>query len=133
MFLEVAEKAGINGLIAAGATAGVFGLGASVKGLMSNTMPLYVLMGFVGATGSAVGDGIHLLMKDVIPISKKANDRASVITSAVINGMLFGGALYCYQPQVLDDFGIVKAVCFGAGSEFAGSALYTYLKENQYF
>ena len=134
MILEVAEKAGINGLIAGVATAGYFGPKAQVIGLFGDSkMPLWLLMGAVGAIGSATGDGVHLLMKDVIPVSKKGNDRASVITSAVINGLLFGGALYCYEPKILEDFGIAQSFIFGAGSEFGGSALYTYLKENAYF
>ena len=134
MFLEAVEKAGINGIIAGVASAGYFGLNAQVAGLMTNqTIPLYVLAGSVGAIGSLVGDGAHILMKDAIPVSKKFNDQASVVTGLAINGVLFGAMLYCYQPDILNDFGVIQAFAMGAGAEVAGSALYTYLKENQYF
>ena len=134
MFLEAVEKAGINGVIAGVASAGYFGLKAQVAGLIKNqAIPLYVLAGGIGALGSLVGDGVHILMKDTIPVSKKFNDQASVITSLGINGVLFGAMLYCYQPNILNDFGTIQAFCMGAGAEVAGSALYTYLKENGYF
>ena len=134
MFMEAVEKAGINGLVASAATAAYFGTKASVAGLLNNqTMHLYVLCGLVGAAGSAIGDGAHILLKDTVPISKKANDKASVITGLAINGVLFGAVLYAYQPEILNDFGAIQAFGMGAGAEVAGSSLYTYLKENNYF
>lgn len=133
MFMEAVEKSGINGLIAGVATATYFGTDPSVPPIFGTSrMPLYVLTGLVGAFGSLIGDGTHLLMKETIPVSKKFNDRASVITGLVVNGILFGGSLYVYQPEVLNDFGLFKAFALGATAEVGGSALYTYLKENQY-
>ena len=96
-------------------------------------MPLYCLAGLVGAGGSLVGDGLHLVLKETVPVSKKANDRISVLTGMGVNAGAFGLLLYMYQPGVLRDMGLITAMVFGAGSELAGSSLYTYLKENQYF
>ena len=101
MIIEVVEKAGINGIIAGIGTAGYFGTDAVVTGLFGGDMPLYALTGVVGAIGSLLSDGLHLVMKDTIPISKKANDQASVLTGIAVNGVLFGATLYLYQPQLL--------------------------------
>lgn len=132
MFIEAVEKSGINGLITGAATAAYFGTQAEVVGIFSRTMPLYVLTGLAGAVGSLIGDATHLMMKEAIPVSKKFNDRASVVAGAAINGVLLGGILYSYQPAILNDFGLVQAIALGASAEVGGSALYTYLKENQY-
>ena len=132
MFMEAIEKAGINGLLAGGASAVMFGTDSAIQSPFGQPMPFPIFVGLAGATGSLIGDGIHIMMKDSIPVSKKANDRASTITSAIINGMTLGGLLYCYDPAVLSDFGIISAFAVGAGSEFVGSASYTYLKENSW-
>lgn len=132
--MEVVEKAGVNGLIAGVTTGAYFGFNAEIASLMgASSMPLYVLAGLVGAGGSVIGDIGHVMIKETVPVSKKFNDQASVVGGMGINGLLFAAMLYCYQPEILNDFGATTAVCFGAGSELAGSALYTYLKENQYF
>jgi hypothetical protein len=131
--MEAVEKAGINGLLTGGASALLFGTQAQIASPFGNqTIPFPVFTGLVGAGGSLIGDAIHLMMKEAIPISKKANDQASVISGAIINGILFGGLLYAYQPAVLNDFGLPKALMVGAGAEFIGSAGYTYLKENSW-
>ena len=95
-------------------------------------MPFPIFAGLVGASGSLIGDGIDIMMKDSIPVSKNANDRASSITSAIVSGMAFGGLLYAYDPKVLNNFGMLSAFGAGALSEFGGSASYTYLKENSW-
>ena len=134
MFMQIVEKAGINGLITGAGTAMYFGSGSVVRGVFgSRSMPLFVLTGIAGAIGSMVGDGIHTTLNEAIPVSKKANDRMSVITGAGINGGALALLLYLYQPNILRDFGLFTAIAFGAGTEIAGSALYTYLKENGYF
>ena len=134
MFMEAVEKAGINGLITACASGLYYGMDSRIAGMFGQrSMPLYVLAGLIGGAGSVVGDVVHLLMKETIPISKKFNDQASVITSAGVNGALFAACLYMYQPSILRDFGEVNALLLGAGAEVGGSALYTYLKENGYF
>ena len=132
MFMEAVEKAGINGLLTGGATLYLFGKESQVNTPFGQAMPFPIFAGLVGATASAIGDGIHIMMKDSIPVSKKANDRASSVTSAIVNGMAFGGLLYCYDSAILNDFGLLSAFAVGAGSEFAGSASYTYLKENSW-
>ena len=132
MFMEAVEKAGINGLLSGGASAYLFGTGSQINSPFGQAMPFPIFAGLVGATGSLIGDGIHIMMKDSIPVSKKANDRASAVTSAIVSGMAFGGLLYAYNPAVLGDFGMLQAFAVGAGSEFAGSASYTYLKENSW-
>ena len=132
--MEAVEKAGINGIIAGGATAYLFGTGSSVSNIFGNgqmSFPLFT--GIVGAVGSLVGDASHIALQEAIPVSQKANDRASVVMGLAINGALFAGMLYLYQPRILADTGFIQAFCIGGGAEFAGSALYTYLKENEYF
>lgn len=134
MFMEAVEKAGINGVIAGVGTQLYFGTDIRVESpLGGGSMPLFVLTGLVGAAGSLIGDGLHLAMKDVVPISKKANDRMSVLTGAAINGLSFAVLLYAYKPAILRDIGTTTAVLTGAAAEFGGSAAYSYLKENQYF
>ena len=131
--MEAVEKAGINGILTGCASGFLFGMSSGIASpIGSQTIPFPVFCGLVGAVGSVAGDALHLIMKDSIPISKKWNDQASIISGMAINGMLFGGLLYAYQPQVLNDFGMLQAFCVGAGAEFAGSAGYTYLKENSW-
>ena len=133
MFMEAVEKAGINGLMSGGATAVLFGMGAQIASPIGNqVIPFPIFAGIVGAGGSVLGDTLHLIMKDAIPVSKKFNDQASLLSGLAVNGVLFAGILYAYQPQVLEDFGMLQALAVGAGAEFAGSASYTYLKENQW-
>ena len=80
MFSEALEKAGINGIVTGAVSAALFGMNiAVVPPFMSMTMPLYVYMFLGGTLASLVTDGLHVFMKDEIPISKKANDRTSVI------------------------------------------------------
>ena len=132
MFMEAVEKAGINGLLTGGASAYLFGRASQIASPFGQNMPFPIFAGLVGATGSLIGDGIHIMMKDSIPVSKKANDRASLVTSAIISGLTFGGLLYAYNPAVLNDYGMLQAFVVAAGSEFAGASSYTYLKENSW-
>ena len=133
MYMEAIEKAGINGLLTGGASAYLFGTGSEIASpIGAQTLPFPVFAGIVGAGSSLANDAIHILMKDAIPVSKKANDRASLITGLAINGIVFGGLLYAYDPAVLNDFGLLQALAVGAGAEFAGSSSYTYLKENSW-
>ena len=131
--MEAIEKAGINGIITAAASAAVFGTQASVIAPFTNmTMPLYALL-FLGGVGSSfVTDGLHVFMKEEIPISKKANDRASVITAMAVNGIVLAGLLQVASPGVAADFGRLMALGLGAGAEFAAASSYTYLKEKMY-
>ena len=134
MFMEAIEKAGINGIIAGGVSAYLFGTSSTVASLFGRgqmNFPLFA--GIVGATGSLVGDATHITIQEAIPVSQKFNDQASVISGLAINGALFTGMLYLYQPAILRDVGLLQAFGIGAGTEIAGSALYTYLKENEYF
>ena len=134
MFMEAVEKAGINGIIAGGVSAYLFGVSSSVSNLFgTGEMSFPLFTGIVGATGSLLGDASHIALQEAIPVSQKANDRASVVTGLAINGGLFAGMLYLYQPQILSDVGLIQAFWIGAGAEVGGSALYTYLKENEYF
>lgn len=131
---ESIEKAGINGIVTGAATAALFGLQAQVKTPFTdkNTMPLYVLTALGGAISSFVTDGVHEFVQEEIPVSSKANDQVSVITSMALNAGLFYGALYLFNPAVANDFGTMKALAVGAGSEWVGSASYTQSKEKMY-
>ena len=133
MTFELVEKAGINGIISAAAAAAFFGTDARVVAPMTSmTMPLYVLIFIGGMASSVVTDGLHLSLKDVIPISKKSNDRASVITGMAVNAIAFAGLLHLTSPAIARDFGRVMALAVGAGTEFAAASSYTYLKEKMY-
>lgn len=131
---EAIEKAGINGIITGIVTAGLFGMNAKVKTpfTQKNTMPLYVLTFLGGGVSSFVTDGIHEFVQEEIPVSRKANDQVSVITSLALNATLFYSALYLCDPVIAKDFGTFKALAVGAGSEWIGSASYTELKEKMY-
>jgi hypothetical protein len=132
MFMEAIEKAGINGLITGAASAAIFGTQASVIAPMTNmTMPLYALLFLGGVASSVATDGLHLVMKD-IPISKKANDRASVVAGMAVNGIVLAGLLQVTSPEIANDFGKVMALGLGAAAEFGGASSYTYLKEKMY-
>ena len=133
MFMEAVEKAGINGLVAGAAAAALWGTQATVMAPYSNmTMPLYALIFLGGVASSFVTDGLHVFMKDEIPISKKANDRTSVIAGLAINAIIFTGLLEVSAPDIAADFGRMTALAVGAGSEFAAASSYTYLKEKMY-
>ena len=133
MFMETIEKAGINGLVAGAASAAYFGINAKVlPPFMNTTMPLYALIFLGGVASSLATDGLHVFLKDEIPISKKANDRTSVIAGMVINAIAFAGILEVATPGVASDFGRMTALAFGAGTEFAAASSYTYLKEKMY-
>jgi hypothetical protein len=71
-------------------------------------------------------------MKEEVPISQKANDAVSTLSSLAINAGLFYGILQIYSPAVARDFGAIKALAVGAGSEWVGSASYAKLKEKSY-
>lgn len=133
MFMEAVEKAGINGLISGAASAALFGTGAKVVAPMTSmTMPLYCLIFLGGVASSLITDGVHIFMKEEIPISKKANDRTSVIAGLAINGIIFAGLLQLADENIAYDFGRLYAVAVGAGAEFAAASSYTYLKEKMY-
>ena len=133
MFMEAVEKAGINGIVTAAASAAVFGTQASVIAPFTNmTMPLYALIFIGGVASSFATDGLHVFMKEEIPISKKANDRSSVITAMAVNAVVLAGLLHMTSPGIATDFGKMTALGIGAGAEFAAASSYTYLKEKQY-
>ena len=133
MFMEAVEKAGINGLVAGAASAALFGTQAQVIAPMTNmTMPLYALTFLGGVFASFATDGLHLFMKDEIPISKKANDRSSVVAGLAINAVIFTGLLEITSPGIAEDFGRFSALAVGAGSEWIAASGYTYLKEKMY-
>ena len=133
MSFELVEKAGINGIISSAASIALFGTQAKVIAPFTNmTMPLYCLIFLGGVASSFVTDGLHVCLKDVIPISKKSNDRTSVITGMAINAVAFAGLLQLASPAIARDFGRVAALAVGAGTEFAAASSYTYLKEKMY-
>ena len=133
MLFEVVEKAGINGIITGAVTASLWGTSAYViPPFMDMTMPLYVMMFLGGAGASLLTDGFHMFMKDEIPVSKKANDRTSVIAGMAINAIVFAGLLEISSPNIAQDFGRLMALGVGAASEFAGASSYTYLKDKMY-
>lgn len=133
MSFELVEKAGINGIISAAASAALFGTQAKVVApFTSMTMPLYALIFLGGVASSFVTDGLHLFMKDVIPVSKKANDRSSVIAGMAINAITLAVLLEITSPAIARDFGRAMALAVGAGTEFAAASSYTYLKEKMY-
>lgn len=133
MFMETLEKAGINGVIAGAASAALFGINSKVVPPMMNmTMPLYCYIFLGGALSSFITDGLHTFLKDEIPISKKANDRTSVIAGMAVNAVVFAGLLEIVDDQIAADFGRMYALGVGAATEFASASAYTYLKESQY-
>ena len=133
MFIEAVEKAGINGLITGAASAAIFGTGAKVvPPFTSMTMPLYAYIFLGGMASSFITDGLHTFLKDEIPLSKKANDRTSVIAGLAINAVVFAGLLEIVDTNIAEDFGRISALCVGAASEWASAASYTYLKEKMY-
>ena len=130
---EAVEKAGINGIVSGAASVVLFGTQAQVIAPMTNiTMPLYGLLFLGGVASSLVTDGMHLFMKEEIPVSRKANDRTSVIAGLVINGVVLAGLLSLSAPDIARDFGTMTALAVGGASEFVGASSYTYLKEKMY-
>ena len=133
MSMELIEKAGINGIISSAASIAIFGTQAKVVAPMTSmTMPLYALIFLGGVASSVITDGLHVFLKDVIPISKKANDRSSVIAGMAVNAVVFAGLLQLTSPAIAEDFGRFSALAVGAGTEFAAASSYTYLKERMY-
>lgn len=133
MFMETVEKAGINGIVTAAASIGLFGTSATVvPPFMNNTMPLYAYLFLGGVASSLVTDGFHLFMKDEIPVSKKANDRTSVLAGLAINAVVFAGLLEVVDSSIARDFGRMTALAVGAGTEWISASGYTYLKEKMY-
>ena len=131
--MEAVEKAGINGIITGAASVAMFGSQPTVIAPYTNmTMPLYALLFLGGVASSFVTDGLHVFMKDEIPISKKANDRYSVIAGMAVNAVVLAGLLQMTSPGIASDFGRITALGLGAGAEFAGASSYTYLKEKMY-
>jgi hypothetical protein len=131
---EAIEKAGLNGLVTAGAGVGLFGTKATVPTpfMPKCAMPLYAMCFLAGSVASLGSDAFHLFMKEEVPISQKANDAVSTLSSLAINAGLFYGILQIYSPAVARDFGAIKALAVGAGSEWVGSASYAKLKEKSY-
>lgn len=71
-------------------------------------------------------------MKEEITVSKKANDRSSVVAGMAINAIVFAGLLQLADPAIAEDFGRISALAVGAGAEFASASSYTYLKDSKY-
>ena len=133
MSFELVEKAGINGIVSAAASAAIFGTQAKVVAPFTTmTMPLYALIFLGGIASSFVTDGLHVFLKDAIPISKKSNDRSSVIAGMAVNAIAFAGLLEITSPAIARDFGRTMALAVGAGTEFAAASSYTYLKDKMY-
>ena len=85
-----------------------------------------------GVASSFITDAFHVFMKDEIPLSKKANDRASVVSGLAINAVAFYGLLRCVNQNISNDLGMFTTMAIGAASEFAAASSYTYLKEKMY-
>ena len=133
MSFELVEKAGINGIISSAASVALFGTRAKVVApFTSMTMPLYALIFLGGVASSFVTDGLHVFLKDAIPISKKSNDRSSVLAGMAVNAVVFAGLLQLTSPAIARDFGRMAALAVGAGTEFAAASSYTYLKDSMY-
>jgi hypothetical protein len=132
--MEAIEKAGINGIITGVASAMLYGPRAQVGTPFAQTklMPLYALMFLAGAGTSLITDGLHMVLKDNVPISQKSNDRQSQITGVVINSIVFYGLIYYYDTSLARDVGALKALAVGAASEWVSSSSYTQLKEKLY-
>ena len=133
MFMELVEKAGINGLVSGASSAVLFGVNSRVIAPYTNmTMPLYALIFCGGVISSLVADGVHVFMKEEIPVSSKANDRSSVVAGMAINAIIFAGLLQLADPSIAQDFGRISALAVGAGAEFVSASSYTYLKDSKY-
>ena len=133
MSFELVEKAGINGIISSAASVALFGTRAKVVApFTSMTMPLYALIFLGGVASSFVTDGLHVFLKDAIPISKKSNDRSSVLAGMAVNAVVFAGLLQLTSPAMARDFGHMAALAVGAGTEVAAASSYTYLKDSMY-
>ena len=132
MIFDAVEKAGLNAIVAGAACCPVFGSDAKVYIPFANSSaPLCLLAAAVGGVGSLLGDLAHLGIHEA-DISEKWKDNSSFVTGLAINAALFPALLYCFNPTVARDFGLITAAGVGAASEFVGSASYSYLKENLY-
>ena len=97
--LSILEKAAIGGCITSAASVITTGVKWKVPVPIpfTNTpqlLPLWAIAGISGVAASVLNDGAHYLIRNEIPISKKAQDDASLYLGALIGGFTYLGAIY---------------------------------------
>ena len=127
-FLNLLEKAAIQGLVTGGATGLYYGTNAIANIPYFNDVKLcYVAFG-VGAFTSLANDYVHKFVKDEIHVKHKAEDQASLILGAGVGAALYHLSLSVLNPALARDTGLYMNAAIGGGSEVAGSFLYNLIR-----
>lgn len=124
MFLEMIEKAILQGAVTGVATCAYFGMEQLAQvPLLGETKMCYVGVG-VGAVASVLNDLVHSYVLEEIPISKKAEEEAALVVGAGTGALMYHFGLSALNPKLASDAGLVANCVIGGGSELGSSFLY---------
>ena len=103
--------------------------GATV-GVMGQRVPVWAVGAAAGAVASAVSDGVHTIIHENIPTSKKFEENASLVSNALIAGGTLAGLLYAVNPDFLAVTGVARMALIGSGSEIAGNFVSSVIQDD---
>ena len=120
--LPIIQKAALSGAITAAASMVTTGMEWQVPAVIPFTnqgqlLPLWCVAAVSGVMGSFLNDGAHWLIRHEIPITKKAQDDASLYLGALIGGATYMGAVYMLNPYLVRDVGATTLVLTGILAE----------------
>lgn len=124
MFLDMIEKAVLQGAVTGVATGVYFGVDQLAQvPYVGETKMCYVAVG-VGAVASVLNDLVHSYVLDEIPINKKAEEEAALVVGAGTGALMYHFGLSAINPKLAADAGLVANCVIGGGSELGSSFLY---------
>ena len=132
-YMTVLEKAAITGGVTG--LASVITTGASWRvpcpsffGYGSGSCPLWLYAIVVGAAASGASDAVHYLVRNEVPINRKAADEGSLYLGAIIGALTYYGLMYFSNPYLARDMGAITLMATGMGAEMAASFIYAMIE-----
>ena len=132
-YITVLEKAAITGGITGLASVVTTGSAWNVPcprifGLGSGQCPLFVYAAIAGAVSSGVSDALHYLIRQEVPINKKAQDEGSLYLGALLGAATYYGTIYLTNPYLARDLGALTLGITGMVAEMGASFIYAMLE-----
>ena len=132
-YMTVLEKAAITGGITGLASIVTTGSAWNVPcprifGFGSGQCPLFVYAAIAGALSSGASDALHYLIRQEIPINKKAQDEGSLYLGALLGAATYYATIYFTNPYLARDLGALTLAVTGAAAEMGSSFIYAMLE-----